>query len=64
MEKRRTVTKTDEEIEEEEMTFFERMREAKELKLIEKENQAVYDLTVKLANQEGLTFDQVVECYK
>lgn len=62
--KRNTVTKSNEEIEEEEMTFFERMHEAKELRLIEKENQAVYDLTVKLANQEGLTFDQVVECYK
>lgn len=39
-------------------------RTAKELNLIGKENQAVYELTCKLMKQENLTWEQVQECYR
>lgn len=39
-------------------------KSAKELKLIGKENQAVYELTCKLMKEENLTWNQVQECYK
>lgn len=39
-------------------------RTAKELSLIGKENQAVYELTCKLMKQENLTWEQVQECYR
>lgn len=42
----------------------EKRRAAQELNLIAKENQAVYELTCRLMKQEGLTWDQVQECYK
>lgn len=40
------------------------IKEKKEDAIQKKENQAVYELTCRLAKQEGLTYDQVVECYK
>ena len=39
-------------------------REKKELNLQLKENQAVYELTLKIMKQENLTWDQVQECYR
>lgn len=42
----------------------ENRKTAKDLKLIAKENQAVYELTCRIMKQENLTWDQVQECYK
>lgn len=42
----------------------ENRKTSQELKLIAKENQAVYQLTCKLMKNENLTWDQVQECYK
>lgn len=42
----------------------EKRKTTKELNLIAKENQAVYELTCKLMKQENLTWDEVQECYK
>ena len=41
-----------------------RFRDKKAMKITEKEGQAVYDLTIKLAKQNNLTYEQVQECYK
>lgn len=38
-------------------------REMKELKIMEKENEAVGKLTLKLMKSENLTWEQVWECY-
>lgn len=39
-------------------------REMKELKIMEKENEAVGKLTLKLMKSENLTWEQVWECYE
>lgn len=44
--------------------IWETHKEKKELKLTEKEGQAVYKLTLRLMKEDNLTFDQVQECYK
>lgn len=38
-------------------------REMKELKIMDKENEAVGKLTLKLMKSENLTWEQVWECY-
>lgn len=42
----------------------ERRKEMKDLKLQQKENQAVYELTCRLMKEDNLTYEQVQECYK
>mgnify|MGYP003308806175 CR=1 FL=1 len=42
----------------------ENRKEMKELKLQQKENQAVYELTCRLMKEDNLTYQQVQECYK
>lgn len=44
--------------------FNENRRSAKELNLIAKENQAVYELTCRLMKENDLTWEQVQECYR
>lgn len=44
--------------------FWKNHKEKKELKLIKKENQAVYQLTLKFMKEDKLTWDQIQECYK
>lgn len=39
-------------------------REMKELKIMDKENEAVGKLTLKLMRSENLTWEQVWECYE
>ena len=39
-------------------------REMKELKIMEKENEAVGKLTLRLMKSENLTWEQVWECYE
>lgn len=39
-------------------------REMKELKLMEKENAAVYKLTCKLMKEDDLSYEQVMKCYE
>lgn len=39
-------------------------KEKKDLRLIQKENQAVYELTLRLMKEDNLTWDQVQECYR
>lgn len=39
-------------------------REMKELKIMDKENEAVGKLTLKLMKSENLTWEQVWECYE
>ena len=38
-------------------------KEAKEVKLMSGEQKAVYETTCRIAKQEGLTYQQVCECY-
>lgn len=38
--------------------------EALELRLIQKENEAVYKLTCKIMKRDNLTYEQVMECYE
>mgnify|MGYP003301083129 CR=1 FL=1 len=44
--------------------IWEKHKENKELRLIQKENQAIYQLTLRLMKEDQLTWDQVQECYK
>lgn len=39
-------------------------KELKELRLTQKENEAVYKLTCKIMKRDGLTYEQVMECYE
>jgi len=51
-------------IKEKTKNWNENRKEMKDLKLQQKENLAVYRLTLRLMKEDNLTYEQVQECYK